>query len=99
MNFRFPIWVGGSNGSDGNGQGRQVIAFSSAARAFNYLSAHASGQVKIELISETRFREMLPGLHAQGVVEISFDPDPHGGGAMTIALWAIEKVLAIAESR
>ena len=94
MNFRFPIWVGSSDGSDGNGHGRQVIAFSSAARAFNYLSARASGNVGIELVSELRFRALLPQLYAQGVDEISFDPEPDGTGATTIALRAVENALS-----
>ena len=83
MNLKFPIWIS-STARDGPSQ--RLVAFSSAARAYAYLSANKVGLVEIELLSEPRFRSMLPRLCEPGVVELVFDPEPDGSAAMTIPL-------------
>jgi hypothetical protein len=97
MNFQFPIWISGSTARDGHGY--RLVAFSSASRAYAYLSTQAIGHVEIELVSERRFRAMLPRLYAQGVVELSFDPEPDGSAAMTIVFSGVEDALMIADGR
>lgn len=81
MSLKFPIWISGSIARD-----HRLVGFSSAARAYAYLSAHRAGCVEIELASELRFRLMLASLQGQGIVELSLDPEPDGSAAMSIPL-------------
>jgi hypothetical protein len=97
MNFQFPIWISGSAARDGRGD--RLVAFSTAARAYAYLSAHSAGQVEIELVSETRLQLLLPRLQARGILELSIDPDPDGSAGMTIVLSGVEDALAITNGR
>ena len=79
MDFKFPIWISGSTAYDS-----RLVAFSTAARAYAYLSASVIGEVQIELVAEVRFRSILSRFGAQGGVEILFDPEQDDSATMEI---------------
>jgi hypothetical protein len=79
MSLKFPISVSrrAVMPSTCYGDRHYFVAFSSAARALAYLSAHVTGQLEVELISAQRFLTILPELYAQQM-EMYFDPVPNG---------------------